>query len=435
MDESQQYKIGFPEPEALSLLTPDDIYQLGDEELLQQIKEDRRIERKPSGYQPRALAEYFSMWANTAPDGGIVVIGLENDGVIKAGYSTLESGRRNELECTGNNFCPDARYETKVVRATRLDGQSDSLLVIRVYYRKDKVVRTTNEPQTGRHSDGGVKGLQPNVACALLFAQDPLIKFPGCKVRFLRFEGEFEKTGDAFNAVKDVTIEGPVPTLITQTEQVLDSQLRTFSKLGADGKFYKDQEYPKAAWYEAVVNACVHRSYNMKNMNIFVKMFDDRLVVESPGGFPPFVSPENIYETSHPRNPHLMNAMFQRWKLAKPWPRQNRLSELSNWQGTILCARTSERRPAYACAGRSSGCTGEARPGSGLSTCCTPSSGGVGGAARVGRSLPSRIRRMSLASITSRSSSAAAILPSASRWLVFRSTAILYAVSTRRRTS
>jgi ATP-dependent DNA helicase RecG len=33
-------------------------------------------------------------------------------------------------------------------------------------------------------------------------------------------------------------------------------------------------------------------------------------VVESPGGFPPFVSPENIYENTHPRNPHLMDAMY-----------------------------------------------------------------------------------------------------------------------------
>jgi ATP-dependent DNA helicase RecG len=45
-------------------------------------------------------------------------------------------------------------------------------------------------------------------------------------------------------------------------------------------------------------------------MNIFVKMFDDRLVVESPGAFPPPVTPENIYDTHNPRNPHLMNALF-----------------------------------------------------------------------------------------------------------------------------
>jgi ATP-dependent DNA helicase RecG len=39
-------------------------------------------------------------------------------------------------------------------------------------------------------------------------------------------------------------------------------------------------------------------------------MFDDRLVVESPGAFPPFVTPENIYNSHHPRNPHIMDALF-----------------------------------------------------------------------------------------------------------------------------
>ena len=155
------------------------------------------------------------------------------------------------------------------------------------------------------------KKFKPNVACALLFARDPLLRFPGCKTRFLRFEGEHEQTGSQFNAVKDVTIEGNVPTLIQETTKLVDSQLRTFSKLSpVDGKFYTDPEYPLGAWYEAIVNACVHRSYSMKNQNIFIRMFDDRLLVESPGGFPPFVTPENIYEYSHPRNPHLMGAMF-----------------------------------------------------------------------------------------------------------------------------
>ncbi|MCU1272179.1 MAG: hypothetical protein JWN74_3473 [Acidobacteriaceae bacterium] len=153
------------------------------------------------------------------------------------------------------------------------------------------------------------KGFQPNVACTLLFARDPLRKFPGCKTRLLRFEGEHEHTGSTLNAVKDVTFEGPVPMLIVETAKIVETQLRTFSKLGTDGKFYTDPEYPYGAWYEAIVNACVHRSYSMKNQNIFIRMFDDRLIIESPGGFPPFVSPENIYEFSHPRNPHLMSAM------------------------------------------------------------------------------------------------------------------------------
>lgn len=152
----------------------------------------------------------------------------------------------------------------------------------------------------------------PNVACALLFAKDPRKRFPGCRIRFLRFEGEHEGSGEKWNAVKDEFLDGTVPEQIRLAESVLESQLRDFSRIGAGGKFYTSPEYPKLAWYEAIVNACVHRSYGngLMNMNVFIKLFDDRLVVESPGPFPPMVTPDNIYEVHSPRNPYLMDAMF-----------------------------------------------------------------------------------------------------------------------------
>ncbi len=98
--------------------------------------------------------------------------------------------------------------------------------------------------------------------------------------------------------------------MIQEAEEVMSSQIRNFTRLGADGKFYTRPEYPSDVWLEAVVNACVHRSYNLKNMTIFVKMFDNRLVIESPGGFPPPVTAENIYDHHNPRNPHLMDALY-----------------------------------------------------------------------------------------------------------------------------
>jgi len=151
---------------------------------------------------------------------------------------------------------------------------------------------------------------RPNLACALLFAKDPESQVPGCRVRFFRYMGIDEKTGENYNVIKDISLEGTVPQLIQETAQVIDAQIREFARLGKDQKFYSIPEYPKQAWYEALVNACVHRSYTLKNMNIFVKMFDDRLVIESPGGFPPFVTPDNIYDMHQPRNPYLMDAMF-----------------------------------------------------------------------------------------------------------------------------
>jgi ATP-dependent DNA helicase RecG len=63
-------------------------------------------------------------------------------------------------------------------------------------------------------------------------------------------------------------------------------------------------------WLEAVVNAAVHRSYNLKNMNIFVKLFEDKMVVESPGTFFPPTTAATVYDAHNPRNPNLMWAMY-----------------------------------------------------------------------------------------------------------------------------
>jgi ATP-dependent DNA helicase RecG len=150
----------------------------------------------------------------------------------------------------------------------------------------------------------------PNTVCALAFAKDPVDLFPGCKIKFLRVAGEYEQSGEKYNVVKTIPIEGPIPHLLERSASVISSQLRDFSRMGPDKIFYSAPEYPRDAWYEALVNACVHRSYGLKNMNVFVKMFDDKLTIESPGGFPPLVTPENIYVTHHPRNPVLMHAMF-----------------------------------------------------------------------------------------------------------------------------
>jgi len=103
-----------------------------------------------------------------------------------------------------------------------------------------------------------------------------------------------------------------VRTRLTHSQEVssVAEDIASVRPLGPDKIFYSAPEYPRDAWYEALVNACVHRSYGLKNMNVFVKMFDDKLTIESPGGFPPLVTPENIYVTHHPRNPVLMHAMF-----------------------------------------------------------------------------------------------------------------------------
>jgi len=61
--------------------------------------------------------------------------------------------------------------------------------------------------------------------------------------------------------------------------------------------------YPERVVKEAIVNAVIHRGYRL-NRDIFVRVFDDRIEVESPGTFPSNITAGNIARAgSKARNP------------------------------------------------------------------------------------------------------------------------------------
>lgn len=151
---------------------------------------------------------------------------------------------------------------------------------------------------------------EPNLACAILFAKDSRAVAPGAFIRVVRYEGTEERFGERQNVISDEVFDGPLPYQLANVEKYIASQVRSFVRLGNDGKFANKPEYPKGAWLEAIVNAAVHRSYNLKNMNVFVKMFEDKLIVESPGAFMPPTTADTVYEAHNPRNPHLMWSLF-----------------------------------------------------------------------------------------------------------------------------
>ena len=56
-------------PKHIALLSPDEIYTQIDEKLLIELKEDKRIERKPPSFSPKDIGDYLCMWANTPQKG------------------------------------------------------------------------------------------------------------------------------------------------------------------------------------------------------------------------------------------------------------------------------------------------------------------------------------------------------------------------------
>ncbi|MBL1257880.1 ATP-binding protein [Methylocystis sp. Sn-Cys] len=143
----------------------------------------------------------------------------------------------------------------------------------------------------------------------LLAAKDPGLTIPGCRVRIQKFAGEDEGSGETYARRKEKTIEGNLVKIIKEADGAISELIDDVTWLNTDGKFITTPEYPRWAWFEALVNACVHRSYEFSGTEIFVKIFSDRMEIESPGGFVPPVNEKTIYSVRSSRNWHLMDAL------------------------------------------------------------------------------------------------------------------------------
>ena len=144
-----------------------------------------------------------------------------------------------------------------------------------------------------------------STACILLFGKYPQKFFPRARTRFIRYEGVDEKVGAEMNVIKDVTFEGTILNQIKKTIEFIETQVREHTFLGQHAQFVTKRDYPAFVIQEMTVNACCHRAYNIKGTEIQIKMFDDRLVFESPGKLPGQVKPTNIRHTHFSRNPKI----------------------------------------------------------------------------------------------------------------------------------
>lgn len=147
--------------------------------------------------------------------------------------------------------------------------------------------------------------VQISSAAILLFGKNPQLYFPRARVRFIRYEGTEEQVGAQMNVIKDVIFEGNILKVVTDAVAYLDTQIKEKTYLGKEGLFITEEEYPKFVRQEIIVNAITHRDYSIRGTDIQIKMFDDRIVVESPGKLPGLVKTDNIRHTHFSRNPKI----------------------------------------------------------------------------------------------------------------------------------
>ncbi|ACI53482.1 putative transcriptional regulator [Rhizobium leguminosarum bv. trifolii WSM2304] len=161
----------------------------------------------------------------------------------------------------------------------------------------------TGEPEDWLSKQRVLVDSKPTVAGILLFSDNPQSILPKrSAIKILRYQTKKEAERD-FLAFDPLTMEGPLYNLIYDSVDKVKEIIEGIEKLGAD-KMEK-VSYPQDALHELLTNAVLHRDYNIA-ADVQVKIFDNRIEIESPGRLPGHVTPKNIRKTQFARNPKIV---------------------------------------------------------------------------------------------------------------------------------
>jgi ATP-dependent DNA helicase RecG len=325
------------------------------------LEEDWTMDKKGKDIAPSKLSHSVSAFANT--NGGELYIGLSHYPGEKStyywdGFSTKEEF--NQIIDIITSVCPgydDCSFEF-------CDGEDCGTVILHVTIQKtQRVIRATNNtpylrvgvqniPQTTQEQirqleyDKGIfsyedeftacsydeikdspvlnrfikdvvprtstydwlksqylmnSNLKINVAGVLLYSVSPQAIIPKrSAVRILRYHSDM-KEGSRENLDKGypISIEGDIYTLISEavikTKQIVE-ETNVVGLAGMESK-----NYPDVTLHEIITNAVLHRDYSIA-ADIQIRIFTDRLEIESPGKLPGHITIENILREQFSRN-------------------------------------------------------------------------------------------------------------------------------------
>jgi ATP-dependent DNA helicase RecG len=293
----------------------------------------RRLPQKPAGGPPSLYSTAVSRDEQFRPAGVPEVRRLATaaDGPLQPEYSAplaetyvaqpepgpaLGTAQPVAYPPESGSVAP-VEYELHILQGTSTRDLNEEL--VREYIR-GSTRRRTSSPlvETGvldvmrrlKAIDGPVgRGERLTVLGGLFFAHQPERLVVQSKVRFVEFPGvEVASSGEKVTYRYTEEVTGTIPELIARMERIHKERLAP--GVLADG--FRVEELPAVPLFalrEAMVNAVCHRDYSLVGANIQVRLFADRLEVQSPGGLPGPVTVDNILTESYARNPRVADIL------------------------------------------------------------------------------------------------------------------------------
>ena len=312
------------------------------------------------GLPQTAIGESVVAFSNA--DGGVILLGVHDDGRVKGlGPNGQREARLHQIV---RNLHDPGRYD---VRELDVDGRT--VVVLSVHRREEGVALTSNgrvltrmgasnrlllgralsELVAGRslqsfertdtavplaeadpeqlselarvwdwsgegladrlREQGFAKADRLTVAGVLYLTAEPRRFLGKAFVEIFRYRDE----GDAYDFREEVA--GPLPTQVERTTEIVMREIG-FDLIVPGIRRHELPRLPEKVVREAVANAVAHRSYEVNGVSTRVEIRPDRVVVASPGGLPEPVTIENIREQNAARNRAVIAAL-RRFRLAE----------------------------------------------------------------------------------------------------------------------
>lgn len=189
-------------------------------------------------------------------------------------------------------------YENEIVSESDIQDAINSQIYDRFY----QAIIPNIEKYTWLRMQKLCKDSHLNVVGTMLFTDEPQVVLPKrSAIKIFRYKTTGIGTRDNMDG-NPVTIEGCAYNQIYDAVKAVKSIVESIKKLNSG---FNDISYPEMTLHEIITNAVLHRDYSIAK-DIQIRIYDNRVEVESPGKLAGHITIKNILEEQFARNPKLV---------------------------------------------------------------------------------------------------------------------------------
>jgi len=163
------------------------------------------------------------------------------------------------------------------------------------------------EPENWLKKQQLIRDNRATVCGVLLFSEEPQAALPKrCGIKIYRYKTTELAGSRETLAFDPLTIEG---SSYKQIRAAVNATIRVIEEVPAFGEHGLEPiRYPSETIHEIMTNAVIHRDYSIAD-DIHVRIFDNRIEIDSPGRLPAHITPDNILEERFSRNGNLVRLL------------------------------------------------------------------------------------------------------------------------------